>query len=203
MNNIVIGLTGQTGAGKSTVSLMLSDLGCVIINADQVAREALEKNSDCLKRLAELFGYDIIDDDGSCRRRLLAQRAFSSAENKKNLDNTTHPWIIRRTEEYIDTYRQNTDAPIVFDAPLLFESGGDKLCDVIIAVTAPEKLRLERIMRRDGLSYEEAKLRISAQHDDEYYTDRADHVIDGSQSLETVSGQTELVLKEILKRGVT
>lgn len=178
---------------------MLSGMGCVIINADQVAREALEKNSDCLKRLAELFGYDIIDDEGNCRRRLLAQRAFSSPENKKLLDNTTHPWIIRRTAEYIESYRRNTGSPVVFDAPLLFESGGDRLCDVIIAVTAPEELRLERIIRRDGLALEEAKLRMNAQHDTEYYTGRADFVIDGSQPLELVRRQTAGILTNIKK----
>lgn len=203
MNNIIIGLTGQTGAGKSTVSEMLSQMDCVIINADSIAREALEKNSDCLKRLAELFGYDIIDDEGNCRRRLLAQRAFSSPKNKRLLDKTTHPWIIRRTTEYIEAYRHSTDRPIVFDAPLLFESGGDKLCDVIISVTAPEELRLERIIRRDGLSVGEARLRMSAQHDADYYIQGSDYVIDGSQPLELVRRQAALVLENIIKRGVT
>ncbi len=199
MDNIVIGLTGQTGAGKSTVSEFLAEMGCAVISADQVAREALSKNSDCLKRLAELFGCDIIDEDGCCRRRLLAQRAFSSPENKKLLDGTTHPWIIRRTEEYIGAYRKNTCCPIVFDAPLLFESGGDRLCDAVIAVTAPEKLRLERIIRRDGLSPEEARLRMDAQHETEYYTGRADFVIDGSVPLEDVRRQTADVLERIKK----
>ena len=114
--------------------MTLREQGCYIIDADTVAREALAKGSDCLQTLAEYFGYDIIDQDGQCNRRLLAQRAFADAEKTALLNKTTHPWIKRRIEEYITIYRRISEGYIVIDAPLLYESGCDRLCDKVIAV---------------------------------------------------------------------
>ena len=185
MKKIFIGLTGQTGAGKSTVCEMAETLPCRVINADKVAREVMEKNSDCLKRLAEIFGSDIIYPDGSCNRKLLAKRAFSSRENTDILNSITHPAIIARVREYIDIYSKESDI-IIFDAPQLFESGGDKICDKIISVIAPAEVRLERIMKRDGISKEEALLRMNAQYDEYFFRAKSDYIIDGSQTVEQV-----------------
>ncbi len=203
MNNIIVGLTGQTGAGKSTVSGFLREQGCNIINADLVAREALAVGSDVLKRLALIFGSDIIDKDGSCRRRLLAQRAFSSEENTEILNKITHPWIKARIEEYIEMYKKSNDSVIVIDAPQLFESGCDSVCDKVIAVIAPQSIRLERIIRRDSLSISEAQLRINAQHSQEYYTRKSDFIIDGSLPLEEVRSVIAGLIRELSAlRGV-
>lgn len=191
MKNRVIGLTGQTGAGKSTVAGMLESLGCRIINADAVAREATAKGSECLKRLAEYFGNDIIDSNGNCVRKLLAQRAFSSRENTEILNSITHPMIIGRISEYIEMCGE--DENVVIDAPQLFESGCDKLCDKVIAVTAPKDVRLQRIIMRDDISEQYALLRINAQHDEEYYTSRADFVIDGSMSIDDVGRKVKII----------
>lgn len=195
MKNRVIGLTGQTGAGKSTVSAMAESYGCHIINADKVAREATAKNSECLKRLAEFFGNDIIDSNGECVRKLLAQRAFSSKENTDMLNSITHPMIIRRISEYIGMY--GDDETVIIDAPQLFESGCDRLCDRIIAVTAPKAVRLERIIMRDGISRQDALLRINAQHNEDYYTERADFIIDGSGSIEYVRKKVKDILEKL------
>ena len=200
MKSKVIGLTGQTGAGKSTAAKTAEEMGCYVINADLVAREAVEKGSECLKRLAEQFGCDIIDSDGSCNRRLLAKRAFSSAENTEKLNQITHPWIIRRIDEYIEAYRQKNGGMIVLDAPQLFESGADSLCNMVIAVTAPQDIRLDRIMQRDHLSREEALLRIRAQHEQHYYIERADAVIDGSLPMEQVRRSIADILLEICRK---
>ncbi len=182
----VIGLTGATGSGKSTAALTAKAWGCYVIDADQVAREALAKGSACLKALAEVFGQDILNEDGTCRRRVLAQRAFADKQQTERLNRLTHPWIIRRIEEYIEVYRQKGDGWILLDAPLLYESGGDRLCDKVIAMTAPQEIRLERIQQRDGLTREEALQRMRAQPEDTFYTSRADAVIDGSQPLAVV-----------------
>ena len=104
MKKIIVGLTGQTGAGKTTVCDYAGTLGCAVVNADRVAREALSPGSDCLKKLANFFGYDIIDEDGNCKRSLLAQRAFSSREKTDLLNSITHPWIMRKSREYIRNY---------------------------------------------------------------------------------------------------
>ena len=198
---MVIGLTGQTGAGKSTVARLAAEMSCCVVDCDAVAREALSPGSDCLKRLAELFGCDIINEDGSCRRRLLASRAFADKEKTALLNSITHPWIIQRSSEYIEQYRQKSDAPIIFDAPLLYESGGDALCDCVIAVIAPLDVRLDRIMKRDGITREEAMLRINAQQDDEFYISRADHIIDGSEPLAQVRKKLIKLLEEIRRKN--
>ena len=197
MKAIVVGLTGQTGAGKSTVAGYLEELGCGVINADAVAREAVKSGSECLKKLAGAFGEDVINEDGSCNRRLLAKRAFSSRENTELLNSLTHPWIIARTKEYIDSLCHKGYDMIIFDAPQLFESGGDAFCDSVISVTAPESLRKQRIMDRDGISAEAAGERMNAQHPEEYYVSRSDYLIDGSAAPEEVRRSAEKIFEDI------
>ncbi len=197
MKKLVIGLTGQTGAGKSTISEYAERIGCAVLNADEVAREVLTRGSDCLKRLAEIFGYDIIDGRGFCRRKLLAERAFVSRERTDLLNSVTHPWIIDKCREYIEELMHMNYDVILFDAPQLFESGGDSLCNFIITVIAERDIRLARIIGRDGISREEALLRIDAQHDEEYYTKKSDYIINGGQSLEDVRDNFFKILEEI------
>lgn len=204
MNSIVVGLTGQTGAGKSTVAGFMKELSCAVINADEVARQATAVGSECLKRLAEQFGCDIINNDGSCNRKLLAERAFSSRENTDILNSLTHPWILEHTKEIILCRKADGYDIIIFDAPQLFESGGEKLCSYVIAVIAPSETRMKRIMQRDMISENEALLRMNAQCSEEYYTSRADFIIDGSDCVEQVRIQTEKIISAIRKsdRGV-
>lgn len=197
MNSVVVGLTGQTGAGKSTVSEIMKDFSCAVINADKVAREATSIGSDCLKRLAEQFGYDIINNDGSCNRKLLAKRAFSSRENTDLLNSVTHPWIIRRTEEIISCFKSDGYDIIIFDAPQLFESGGEKLCDYVIAVTAPFEIRLQRIIARDLIGREEALQRMNMQYNEEFFVSHADFIIDGSLTIEQVKEKSKEIVSYI------
>ena len=202
MNSVVIGLTGQTGAGKSTLAARAGELGCRIVDADRLARQVLEKDSPVLKGLAEIFGYDIIDDEGALKRRLLAGRAFSTKENTEKLNRLTHSGINSLAAEYIKEYRQQGGI-IIYDCPLLFESGGDKLCDLTVAVTAPERVRLERIMSRDSLTEREAMLRISAQNGEELYRSRADLVIDGSREPAAVIAEFDGLIGRLAReRGV-
>lgn len=197
MNSIVIGLTGQTGAGKSTVAEIMKELSCAVINADKIAREATAIGSDCMKRLAESFGYDIINNDGSCNRKLLAKKAFSSREKTDLLNSITHPWIIKRTKEVISRYKNDGYDIIIFDAPQLFESGGEKLCNYVISVVAPFETRLQRIVSRDLISREEAIMRMKAQYDTEFFISCADFVIDGSAPLEQIKLQSRKIISDI------
>ena len=166
---IVIGLTGQIGAGKSTVCGFAKKMGIPVINADSIAREE-----------------DILFPDGSLNRKLLAKRAFSSKEKTALLNSVTHPYIIGKTKQRIAELSESGADTVIFDAPQLFESGGNKLCDIIAAVTAPEEVRLRRIMERDGITREEALLRMKAQHSEEFFKENCRYIIDGSLSLEEV-----------------
>ncbi len=171
---MIIGLTGQTGAGKSTVCDFLRQMSFCIIDCDKVAREVTEKGSPLLEKLAAAFGNDIISADGILDRRLLAARAFSSKEKTELLNKITHPEILNAIKTKIFA---STREYIVLDAPTLFESGADKLCDRIIAVLCDENKRKDRIVARDNLSSEQADVRLSAAKCNEFFIEQADAVI--------------------------
>ncbi len=174
---LIIGLTGKTGAGKSTVALRLKEKGCYIIDGDVIARRITEKSSAVLHALQKAFGDDIIDENGELIRKRLAERAFSSKENTVLLNSITHPEITRRFKNELSAAESLGYKAAVIDAAALLESDGKNLCEKIVVVHADEKTRLERILRRDGITNEQAMTRIKAQKDDEYYFSRADIII--------------------------
>ena len=174
---IVVGLTGQTGTGKTTVGNELKKYGYSVIDADKVARLVTEKGSPTLKKLAEAFGKEIIKSDGTLDRALLADKAFSNEKMLELLNSITHPEIVRLIMKKVNGEFFNGFEGVIIDAPQLFESGLDKKCNMIIAVTAPENLRLERIMKRDGISEEPARKRMAAQLPEEFFTQQSDIVV--------------------------
>lgn len=195
----IVGVTGPTGSGKSTVVSYLKGKGCKVIDADKLARLALQKGSDCLVQVCAVFGDDILNADGTLNRQLLANRAFSTPENTAKLNNITHPWIFMQVLKNIDNIRKSEDTPVIlFDAPVLFESKMDILCDYVLAVVAPVEIRKQRIISRDNLTAENAGIRINAQNKDEFYTDKADFVIDGSMPLEEIYIKADKVLDSII-----
>ena len=200
MNKPVIGLTGPTGAGKSTVAAVFRKLGCAVIDADVLARRAVE-DPDCLAALAKAFGADVVAPDGSLDRRLLARRAFSSPEKTETLNRITHPAVLEETVRRIAELKKSGVAAVVLDAPLLFESGADSLCDTTVAVTAPPATRLRRIMARDGIPEETALERMKAQHPNEYYEQRAAHRLDGCTDRSVLEDGIARLLKQILGEG--
>lgn len=168
---IKLGLTGPTGAGKSTVARLLEQNGIPLVDADAIARTVTEKGSPVLSALADTFGKDILFPDGSLDRRALAAVAFSSKENTEKLNAVTHPAILARIRRAL---ADATGDAVVLDAPLLFETGLDALCDHTVAIVADEAVRLARITARDGISEEAAKKRMAVQPDTAFYAARAD-----------------------------
>ena len=136
MKNIVLGLTGQTGAGKSTLCQYLQQKGCSIIDADQVARDVVEKGSDCIADVILEFGIEYLNMDGSLNRRKLAESVFTDKAKLKKLNDIMFPYIIRNIEEKIQLKKEAEEGIIVLDAPTLFESGCDKFCDKVVSVIA-------------------------------------------------------------------
>ena len=171
----IVGLTGPTGAGKSTVARFFEQEGFVVIDADKLAHKIMEKGSLTLKLTAAVFGDDILFDDGTLNRQKLAQKAFSSKENTNLLNEITHPRILAETVKLCKAYSEKGQKYILIDAPLLFEGCFDVLCDTVVCVTAPKEVRLERLRKRDGLSTEKLLERMNAQHDEEYYIQRSDY----------------------------
>lgn len=174
----VIGLTGQTGAGKSTVAKLIKDDGYFHIDADVLAKEIIDSSDYIKAALASKFGDDVILPDGVVNRKILASRAFASPENTEALNQITHPAVIKATQRIIDTVKNDPYYKgVIIDAAALFESGIDKICDFTIAVVAPARYRMQRIMDRDGITEEQAVTRMRAQKSIHYYTKHADRII--------------------------
>lgn len=173
---IIIGLTGESGSGKSTVCTLLEKKGCVIIDADKIARSITEKGSPVLKRLSEAFGDDIINTDGTLNRQLLAEKAFKDYESKALLDSITHPEIVNICEKRAKEETQKGKC-VIIDAPLLFTSGLWKICHKTVKVYAPEDVRLKRILERDNLPEKDILLRFSKQTKEADAAKAADIVI--------------------------
>ena len=174
----VIGLTGQTGAGKTTVASMLKEKGYWIADTDILARKAVE-NPEVIAMLKARFGEDIVKD-GVLDRRELARRAFATEEGRADINMITHPEITRLAVEEIHKAEEKGAKAAVIDAALLFESPLTAVCDKTVSVVADENTRLERIIARDSISPEDARLRISAQPSEEYYREKADIIIDNN-----------------------
>lgn len=199
---VIMGLTGSTGAGKSTSVEYFKQNGYVVIDADALAKKAMLPECSCLKQVCGVFGKDILNPNGTLNRQRLAKKAFSSKANAQLLSDITHPWIFLQVMKLC---RENIDGgnrKILFDAPLLFESRSEIMCDAVTCVVAPKEVRMERLIKRDGLSREQIEKRMSVQHDDEFYISRSDFVIDGSKSLENVKAQVDEICSDRrVKRG--
>lgn len=173
----IIGLTGLTGAGKSTVAQKLMAYGCYHIDADKVAREVINNNENVKNKLKERFGDDVINADGTINRPLLASRAFANEKSTNALNEITHPAVTEEIQSIIKDMEEVGYRGVIIDAIALFESGEDALCDFTVAVVAPKEIRLERIMKRDNITEEKALERINAQKDESFFTKQADFVL--------------------------
>lgn len=169
--SLIIGLTGPTGSGKSSASVAARKMGFKVIDCDKVARVAVEKGTKGLAALVNAFGEDILNPDETLNRKALAQKAFASSEKTNLLNKTLLPFI---SELVI---KQATGEFVLMDAPTLFESGMDSICDFTVAVLADEEIRLSRITERDNIDEAAARLRISAGKTEEFYKENADYII--------------------------
>ena len=183
-----IGLTGATGAGKGYVCNELEKLGFKIIDSDKVARRLTEKGAPLLSELQKAFGGDVLEN-GELNRKLLAKRAFENKKKTALLNSIMHPAIIEEC-------KKQSAVPCVLDAPQLFEAGAQSDCYKIICVSAPLEKRLERIIRRDNISTEQAMQRINAQFDEEYYISNSDYVIHNNG--QNINEQINKILEVIL-----
>ncbi|HEV3475718.1 MAG TPA: dephospho-CoA kinase [Actinomycetota bacterium] len=187
---LLVGLTGGLGAGKSTVARMLAGHGAVIVDADRLAREALEPGTRPFKEVCDLFGDQILAPTGEIDRRALAETVFADEEKRRALESITHPEVFRKLAEIVEAH-QETDAVVVFDAPLILETGFDEACDVLVVVTASEDQQVARVVRERGMSEEEARARIASQVDPVRRAARADVVVRNDGGLPELERQVE------------
>lgn len=176
--SLVIGLTGPTGAGKSSAAKKARELGFNVVDCDLLSRKATEKGSEGLKALVTAFGEEILNDDETLNRRYLAKIAFREREKTELLNKTIFPFIIEIIK------KEMIGEKILLDAPTLFESGIDSMCDKTIAVLANKYTRRDRILDRDDLKLSEAIRRINAGKEDDFYKENADYIIYNDNSEE-------------------
>lgn len=196
---LVVGLTGPTGAGKSELTAILRERRIPVVDTDQLAREVVEPGQPCLEALVEAFSSAILLPDGRLDRKTLAARAFATPETTKLLNDRTHPYIIDRTRVILKELAAAGERLAVVDAPLLFESGMDALCDRTVAVTAPAERRRARILQRDGLSVEQAERRMAAQQPEAFYTSRADEVLCNDGSLADFRERARMLTSHMMR----
>lgn len=191
----IIGLTGMSGAGKSTVSRIFAENGFTVIDCDLCAREAAARKG-FLDELARRFTPEVIDSDGTLNRRKTADRIFSSSADRALYNRIIYPYI---TYIIIEKIRA-AESDILLDAPTLFEARLDGLCTSIVSVCADIDICAQRICARDGLTPEQAKARLSSQHDIEFFRSRSDLCIENNGSaseLAASAGSAAALLKGI------
>jgi len=197
-NAMVVGLTGQTGAGKTHVSKIFAKKGFSIINADIVSRLVVEKDKPCLNELCEFFGRDILLESGRLNRKALGKIVFSDKSKLELLNSIIYPYITAEILNIIRMLAENEKKLILLDAPTLFESRTDDFCELIISVMSHEHIRLQRIMKRDNLSEKDAVNRMSSQLSEEFFKQNSDFIIKNNYDMDNLYAVSNEVADKII-----
>lgn len=191
-----VGLTGGIASGKSEVSRRLAELGAVLIDADLLAREAVEPGSEGLAEVVRAFGPGILQDDGALDRAALGALVFADPERRGQLNAIVHPRVRARAAELMAA--ASDEAVVVQDIPLLVETGQAGSFDVVVVVDAPDEVRIRRLAERNGMTPEDAAARMATQATREERLAAADHVIENSGSLDELRAAVDRLWHEVL-----
>jgi dephospho-CoA kinase len=195
---LLVGLTGGIGAGKSTVAGLLEERGAVVIDADQLARDAVAPGTPGLERVRELFGEEILLPSGQLDRARLGTIVFADPDRRRALEEIVHPEVARRFSEAVAPY-EGTDRIVVYSVPLLVERGLAGAFDAVIVVVAGEDRRIERLAAA-GVSEEEARRRMAAQATEEQRAAAADVLIDNDGDLPALERQVDRLWGDLTTR---
>ncbi|MCY3965904.1 MAG: dephospho-CoA kinase [Acidobacteria bacterium] len=190
MTALRVGLTGGIASGKSTVGAMLAELGCVVTDADALVAELYRSGQPGAQAVADLFGPQMLRADGSVDKDALGRAVFADPASRKRLEQAIHPLVGQRYLEILDS--AGDGAVVVFEVPLLAETGGRGRYDAVVTVEAPAALRLDRAVRR-GLDRDQAAARMEAQARSEDRRAAADFVIENTGNLAELRAHVEAV----------
>lgn len=197
---LLVGLTGGIGSGKSTAARLLDRRGAVVIDADQLAREAVARGTEGFAKVVEAFGPDVVGPDGDLDRAALAADVFSDPARKATLEAIVHPEVGRLFAERLEPYR-DTDRIVVYVTPLLAELGLAPAFDLVVVVTASPHLRVSRVASERDLSPEDVRRRMAAQATDEQRAAVADVLLDNDGTLADLEGQVDRLWPELVDRA--
>ena len=192
---VIVGLTGQSGAGKSTAARMFQDNRFYIVDADKVARE-ITSSTKTAEKLAELFGNSILYDDDTLNRKALANIVFSDSKKLQVMNELLFPIIIKEIKHKIE-WAPNTY--VLLDAPQLFESKLNEICDIVVSVVAPREILIQRICNRDKISQDLAEKRLASQLDELFFIDHSTYVIHSDGDYNHLRTRVDSIARDIKK----
>lgn len=195
----IYGLTGNTGTGKTTVAERLRQRGVAVVDADQLARRVVEPGSEAIGEIELTFGAEYIDETGHLRRQALGRRVFRDVDARRKLEAITHPRVARLTQQRFQQLEKEGHQVVVYDSPLIVETNMVPMFEGLIVVIAGRDEQLERIVRRDGLSRDDAIQRINAQLPIEEKAKLADFVIDNTGPESLLDGQIDALMRWLHK----
>lgn len=196
----LVGLTGGIASGKSSVARVLRTLHVAVVDADQLAREVVAKGSPGLAEIVDAFGRDLLTDAGELDRPALGALVFADAEARQRLNAITHPRVATLSMERLAEAGRTETPYVVYEVPLLVETGMHAGMDANVVVALPAALQVERVMARDALTADAAQARIDSQYPLEKKVAIADYVVDNSGSLEALEQATGELHQQLLQR---
>lgn len=197
-----VAITGRSGCGKSTVAEYYRSLGFAVLDGDAVARDITQPGSPCLPALAQAFGADILDEHGTLRRGVLAQRAFGTKQAAQRLTDITHPEIVRRLVAGVQKARAAGAKLVFVDGAVIVGARFQAYCDAIVVVRAPQHVLEQRIMRRDGISLAAARSRLAAQTPQAVLDAAATFILENDGDPQALKAQAHSVLQKLLEEGM-
>lgn len=184
-------LTGGIASGKSTVSQMFQKEKIPVIDADVLAREVVEKGTQGLKQIISHFGTDYLNDDGTLNRKKLAEFIFNNPNQKEILESILHPLIASKFQDQLKHYEEDKTPFVIYEAPLIFEKNLQSFFDATLLVSVDPSIQTERLMKRDGLNEQQAKLRLNAQMPLSQKIPLATHVIHNEGTVSETAHQLQ------------
>jgi dephospho-CoA kinase len=199
---IRIGLTGNIASGKSEIARMLADRGATVIDADLLAREAVEPETQALKDIVKRWGKDVLKEDGSLDRAALRQIVFADQSELDALNRIVHPGVTRLRDREIARARERGDPIVICVIPLLFERNIVDEFDAVVLVDAPRPLRLERMVATRGMEATDAMNMIASQMPAELKRARADYVIENNGSLQDLERDVDALWSSLQRNAL-
>lgn len=192
----IIGITGSSGAGKTTLSAILNKRENVeVIDADKVAKQMAVPGNEYLQEIEKTFGKSVLFDDGNLNRKALAGKIYNDDEARNLLNELTFKYVANEILERIKKINNSKIEIVIIDAPLLFEAKLEKNCDFVVSLIADEELKIKRICKRDNIDKITAQKRLKIQHDNDYYIKKSDYVIYNSEDC-NLEKEIEKILKK-------